>query len=232
MLKRSFRWVVVGLVVVLVAGLPTAPGSAADGALDVDASLSDFSVLGVEGVYLKKNATVVSGDVGVVEASTGPFLAGSEELTVGIGVSLVDGTLRVIGDSVQVKSGAGVGDVYANDLSGDGTVSGSVTSPIHLPLDVTLPPVPTVSPGTVDFDVPQNGSLSLDAGAYGLLKVRKGASVMLTGGVYEFSDWDLGDNVTLVASAPVEVRVAGRVATGKSSSIGPAAGSGLDASDV
>lgn len=129
--------VVAGLVVSLVVFVSPGAAEAVDpGDLDV----TDFVVLGVDGVYLKQNASVVSGDVGAINATSGPYLAGSQETTIGLGVT-VPVTSRVLGDSVKLKQGSTVGDVYTNNLSGDGTVTGSVFTPVSFPLDVTLPEI-------------------------------------------------------------------------------------------
>ncbi|KAA3640786.1 MAG: hypothetical protein DWP92_02365, partial [Armatimonadetes bacterium] len=211
--------IVAALVISFVAFPPTVAEAVDPGALDI----TDFAVLGVDGVYLKQNASIVSGDVGAVNATSGPYLAGSQETTIGVGAT-VPGTSRVIGDSVKLKQGSTVGDVYTNDLSGDGAVSGSVITPVSFPLDVTLPAVPIAQPGSTDFDVAQGDSLVLDTGSYGLLKARNDASVTLTGGTYEFSEWDLGDRVTVDVLAPSQIVVAGRVDTGTNSAVTPGVG--------
>lgn len=212
--------VVAALVVSLVVLVPPGAAEAADpGVLDV----TDFVVLGVDGVYLKQNASVTSGDVGAVNATSGPYLAGSQETTIGLAVTVLAGS-RVFGNSVKLKQGSTVGDVYTNDLSGNGTVTGSVFTPVLFPLDVALPAVPVAQPGVTYFDVAQGGSLTLDAGSYGLLKARNDATVTLTGGVYEFSEWDIRDRVTVEVLAPSQIVVAGRVATGKNSALMPGPG--------
>jgi hypothetical protein len=78
------------------------------------------------------------------------------------------------------------------------------------------------SPGTQDLDVPRNGTLTLDAGSYGLLKARKGSTVTLTGGVYTFTEWDIRFNVTVNIEAPVEIRIAERLSVNQGSTVQPA----------
>ena len=86
---------------------------------------------------------------------------------------------------------------------------------MQLPLVSAFPEVPIFSPGTQNFDVPQGGSLSLDAGSYGLLKARLGSTVTLTGGVYNFTEWDVGENVQLHFPAPSEIPIAGMLVVEK-----------------
>jgi len=183
--------------------------------------LGDFVLLGEEGMWLKQNSTVVNGDVGANVASPGPFLAGGVETTVGIGVYLLSPATKIMGDSVKVKQGAQVYDVHTNELSGNGDVLGQVVTPLELPLVPSFPAIPPVNPGTQDFDVPQNGTLSLDAGNYGVLKVRKNATITFTGGEYHFTEWDVGLNVTIHIDAPVDIRIAGKLMVNQGSMLLP-----------
>lgn len=193
----------------------------------------DFVLMGKEGAYLKQNSTVVSGDVGVNQQSAGPFLAGNEELTVGIGTTVQSPTVQVMGDSVKLKDNAQVYDVHYNEISGLGDILGQEFTPLALPLIPAFPPVPTFTPGTQDFDVPQGGTLTLDAGSYGLLKASLDATITLTGGTYDFTEWDMGDNVTIDIEAPTEIRIAGKLAVDQGSTLGPAAGAPtLTANDI
>src|SRR3990172_2264786 len=132
--------------------------------------LADFVLLGKEGAWVEQNGQVLSGDVGANVASAGPYLADEAEVAIGIGADVLDPASRVLGDSVYLRDNASVYDVYYNELTGLGTVLGQEHTPLDLPLVSAFPDVPAFSPGTQNFDIPQNGSLSLDAGAYGLLK--------------------------------------------------------------
>jgi len=195
--------------------------------------VADFVLLGMEGVWVEQNAVVATGDIAANVASPGPYLAEGSEVIIGIGAAVVDPESRVMGDSVYLKNGSQVHDVYYNELQGLGVVLGNAETPLALPIVGALPDVPTFSPGTQDFDVPQNGSLTIDAGAYGLLKARLGSTITFTGGVYDFSEWDVGDDVEVYFQAPAEIRVAGRLSVDQGSYLGPEPGvSGLDARDI
>jgi len=197
------------------------------------ARVSDFVLLGSEGVWVEQNGVVVDGDVGANISSPGPYLAKGSEVTIGIGATILDPGSRVLGDSVYIKNGGQIYDVYYNELDGLGEVLGQQFTPLDLPLVGAFPDLPVFSPGAQSFDVPQNGSLTLDPGAYGLLKARMGSAVTFTGGVYEFAEWDVGENVVLYFQAPSEIRIAGRLAVDQGSYLGPAPDStGLDARDI
>jgi hypothetical protein len=194
--------------------------------------LSSFAVLGQEGIWLEQNSTLVSGDVAANVASSGPFLAEGSEATIGIGVQFLDPASAVFGDSVYVRQGAQVYDVYYNTLGGQGQILGQPFTPLALPVVPAFPTVPTFTPGTQNLNVPPNGSLTLDAGSYGTLTAGQGATMVFTGGIYDFQEWDLGMDVNVSFAAPAEIRVAGRLQVGQGSSVGPATGSNLAATDI
>ncbi len=183
---------------------------------------TDFVVLGEEGIWVRKGSMVVSGDVGTNMASPGPFLASDQEVTIGINVIVQDPTSRVMGDTMRLKSGSQVHDVFVNTLKGPGFIQGTLNTPVPLPLVAALPPVPPVTPGPQDFDVTSGSTLSLDAGNYGVLKARNGAVVTLTGGVYHFRTWNIRANAQVLATAPVEIRIQGHLETRRHVVVGPA----------
>jgi hypothetical protein len=195
--------------------------------------LSAFVVLGEDGVYIKQDAIVESGDVGANTASDGPYLTGSEEVTIGIDVTLLDSNSRIMGDSVNIQKDAQVYDVYYNDINGKGDVLGEHFTPIKLPLTTSFPQVPSFTPGTEDFDVAQGETFILHGGDYGTLKVHQGATVTFAGGIYNFDEWDIGKNANLYFRAPSRVRVAGKLQVDKNSYVGPSPDiSDLDATNI
>jgi RHS repeat-associated protein len=209
---------------------PTATPSPTPGTVAI---VADFVLLGKEGLWVEQNGSVLSGDVGASVSSPGPYLAEGSEVTIGIGATMQDPASRVMGDSLYLKDNSEVYDVYYNELDGLGTVLGQHHTPVQLPLVSAFPEVPSFTPGTQDFDVPQDGSLTLDPGSYGLLKARNGSTVTFSGGTYDFSEWDVGENVQLLFQGPSEIRVSGKLAVEQGSYLGPEPGSsGLDARDI
>ena len=191
-----------------------------------------FVVFGQEGVWLKENTNVISGDVAVNIASDGPCLINGSEVTIGQNTHFMDSASRVMGDTVYLKQGAQVFDVYYNELKGKGTVLGDRHTPIELPTIPQLPAVPNVSPGTQSFNLKKNATLMLDADSYGKLETKKGATITFTGGVYHFTEWNLGEDVKVHFTAPTEIRIAGKLDIGTDSFVGPATGSDVSVHDI
>jgi len=192
--------------------------------------LSTFVALGQEGIYLKHGATVVSGDVGANVAADGPYLSDDSEVVIGTHVTFLNASSRLMGDCVRVKENAEVYDVYANNLDLDGNTSllGTYDTPLNLPIVPAFPEVPEFIPGTEKIEVKKGEVLVLEAGSYGSLDVDKDAAIIFTGGVYNFTEWEIKKNANLFFETPSEIRISGRIQVDKGSYIGPA----LDAQEI
>jgi hypothetical protein len=196
-------------------------------------ALNRFVALGEEGIDVGEDSVVISGSLGANQASGGPYLADGVETTISNDVQFQSPDSWLLGDSIAVEQGATVYDVYTNHaITGTGNVLGKVRTNISLPLGPAFPAIPSFTPGTQDQTIKKNGILTLDAGSFGVLQAGKGATVILTGGQYDFSAWDIGDNANIVVQAPVEIRIAGKLNIGKDVSLSPDPTSGLTASAV
>ena len=212
------------LIAILVV-LPTLTAKAA-------AELSSFSVFATNSVWIRQGADVNSGNIGVKYAGPGARLDSQSEVTIGKNVYVADG-VSVYGDSIKVKNGASIFDVYYNELKNNGTVRGTEYTPLGLPQDITMPAFPTPAPGTEDHDVPQGESLTLAPGSYGEIMVRKNATLTLTGGTYHFENLDLGSShAKVLFQAPTDLIIKNRLGPGKSAVIGPEDGSGVSAKEI
>ena len=184
--------------------------------------MSAFVVLGQQGVQLEQNDVVVSGHVGANVAASGPYLGDNSEVSIGVSVTFSSPASRVMGDSVYLKQGAQVYDVYFNERAGLGQILGNQFTPVTLPLVSAFPTVPGFTAGTQNINVGTNGSLTLAAGSYGNLTSQSGATITFTGGVYTFASWDMGVSNKLYFAAPSEIRIVGKLNTSQNSIIGPA----------
>jgi hypothetical protein len=115
--------------------------------------LTDFSVLGLDGVELKNGATVISGHFGANNAGAEVAIKAK---------AVVDPSSLVVGDTVSLGKNSAVTEVAANQITGPGTPTGVVTSPVALPLVDDLPATPTFTPGTDAVDVKKSEAVTLE----------------------------------------------------------------------
>lgn len=192
----------------------------------------DFVALGHEGVWLKQGVVVNSGDVGANVASAGPFLDSGSEVSIGGSVSFVNAASKIFGDSVKLKAGSDVFDVFYNTLVDNGDTHGNLVTPLTLPVVPNFPTVPSFTAGTTDVTLLANTSQTLSAGSYKDLLVRSGATLTLTGGVYEFNSWDLRGGAKVYFAAPTEVRIVGKIGADSTTEVKPDPSSSITAKDI
>jgi hypothetical protein len=120
-------------------------------------------VVALNSTWLKQGGDT-TGDVAVIDVSPGPVLTDDAEGVVGESV-VVTGTVSA--NRVRIRQGGSVhGDVRTNTLTNGGTVTGSVITPLSLPLSIAVPAVSTFTPGTTDVILAQHEDLTLAPGAY------------------------------------------------------------------
>ena len=200
------------------------PGGQRSITIDLDSlnlGISSYSLFATHGLWLEQNADVISGDIGINEAGTAPFLDSQVELSVGIGTTTASG-YSIKANRIKIKQGSTVGsDVYYNELDNNGTITGTQHAPLTLPLVSTLPEFKQATPGPQNITIPQSGTQTLQPGSYGDILVRKNGKLIFTGGVYHLASFNTGDNAQLLFQAPSEVRIAGKFDTDQGSYIGP-----------
>ena len=198
----------------------------------ISQAATDFVVFGQQGVWLKDGSTIVRGDIGANLASSGPFLNEGVEVSIGSHVRVESPAIQVVGNRVAVSHSAQVFAVQANALSGDGEAQGPVTVPLLLPVITNLPSIPEIETTKHEVRVPPLQTRALEAGRYGALIVRAGATLMLRGGIYECASLTVEDNGHLVFEAATELRINHRVRVGSAAHFVPAPASTLTAADV
>jgi VCBS repeat-containing protein len=198
----------------------------------IEPGFSNAVVLATNSARLKNDATVTSGDVVVNDASAGPTLADDHELSFDPKTSTAAGW-AVKADSLQVKNKATVGgDAHYNDIDLKGSVDGSEITPLALPVFAMLPQFDTGTPGGSAVTVPAGGFASLPAGAYAAVSVGDGGTLVFDGGEYDVASITTGEQASLLFAGPSQVRVAGRVLTGKWTTTGPDSGSSVGANEI
>lgn len=194
---------------------------------------SEEVVLATNSVWLKENANVLSGNVIVNNASSGPVLDSQVELSVGHKVTTPTG-FSLKANRIKVKQGAVVeSDVFYNELMNNGAINGSLNSPLTLPVFASLPAFKQAPPGTQDITVNKDESITLTAGSYRDILVKQKGTILFTGGgTFSIRSLNTGDKAKLLFNAPTEILIEGKLDTDQNSYIGPQSGSGIGAADI
>ncbi len=191
-----------------------------------------YSILAKNSVWLKKGSITVDGKVGVNEATGGPFLNSTSALVVGKSAQVM-GAASLLAESTKVKGNAVVdGNIFYNTLTSNGTINGAQNTPLSLPLLATLPTFNAGTPGTTDIVVEQDQTLTLVAGDYGMVKVKRGGTLIFSGGLYQIKLIDARKNTKLLFQATSEVRVKESARSKSGSTVGADSGANLTASDI
>jgi hypothetical protein len=194
---------------------------------------SNAALFAAENVTLSDNAWVKSGDI-LVNRDAAPADPGFEFLA-GAGVRTPAG-FDIKADRVKIGAGSVIGgNVYTNQLMNAGTISGTVTSSLALPVDVFPPFEPALqavwsAPG-VWVPLYGNGG-TLPPGTYGLLRIGYKGKLTLTTGTYHFKALDLEDGAKLYFTGTARVHVRLGVEVDDNAVISPVAGGGATASDL
>ena len=202
------------------------------------AAPADFrrvALFAANSIQLKDRAEVESGDIVVNDSATGKTLSPKHELEIGHGAS-TPSEFIVAADRIRIKGNGTVigGDIFFNELRAQNnpTFLGQQNTPLDLPVFAMLPAFESGTPGVQDVTVPHRSSATLLPGDFGRVEVQDGATLFLTGGIYNLRSLEVRNGASLLFEGPSEVRVEGKLKAGDRSTVGPAAGSGLEASDI
>jgi hypothetical protein len=195
-------------------------------------TISTYSIFATHSVWIRQNSKILSGSVGVNEAGEGPFLDSKLELSVSKRSTTPAG-YTVKGNRIKVKKNAVVNsDVYYNELTNKGTITGSLNTHLEFPLIENLPEFHSSTPGTEDIVVPKNGEYILLPGSYNDIKIKKNGKLIFTGGEYNINNIDGSNNDQLLFQSPSEVKIKDKFYTGKGSYIGPEDTTTLSADEI
>ena len=180
-------------------------------------------LLATNSVQVDRNVHVVSGDLVVNDLATTPIL-GEQQLSIDQGVTTPAG-YALKANAVDIDGGASVGgNVEYNFLQNNGTIAGSLITPLALPVISTLPSLGNATAGTQNISVASGQTQVIGTGAYGDLSVDRNATVRLPGGPYVFASITLARGATIVWDGPGEVDVIGAMSLGADCTISVAAG--------
>ena len=172
--------------------------------------LTRFVVFSTDLTWLHSGTIVASGDVGAnTQQSDDDNDHDNDDVTVRLdnGVTMQQASSRVVGDTVRLGPGSAIYNLVDNALiSHNSTILGVRVDTMALPY-LTMPAVPAIAAGTQSITVKKNTTLTLAAGGYGRVEVENGATLKLTGGLYQFVSLDVDESATVVFQAPVQLRI-------------------------
>ncbi len=193
---------------------------------------SEVVLFATNSIYLKQNSEVLSGNIVVNEASEGPTLAFGVELTVGIATTTGEG-VNLKADSIKVRQNASIaGDVHTNDLDNNGTINGTITEPLPLPVFESWPEFVSAPSGGEDILVGKNEVIAIFDGTYGDIEIKQNGTLIFLGITFNVRSINGGPGANILFSSPTEVRVEEKFATSENSFIGPDTGSSINAGDI
>jgi hypothetical protein len=197
----------------------------------VSPGVGNAVLLATNSIQLDNAVVIVSGDVIVNNAASGPVL-GEKALSLDNAVKTPAG-YKLAATSIDIDNAAVVkSDVYFNTLVNQGTISGAQFTPLALPVFATLPDISVRPSGTSNVTVANGGQATLAEGAYGDLVVGNSGTVHLTGGGYSFRSITLKNAASLRYGAPADVVVNGRLELGNACIIQGETNSGLTAAAI
>lgn len=194
---------------------------------------SNVVLFATNSIELKNNASVTSGDVVVNDASAGPTLVHGFELGLRNKAATPTG-YAIKADSIQLKKKSHAGDAFFNELDNKGTIHGTQTTPLVLPVFPLVPvfQAQAPAPGSPGVSVAANDFQVLPPGDYDAVNVGDHGVLVLSGGIYNVASINLHKDAQLLFSATTQVRVAGGFASDKDAVVGPEPGSSVTAHEI
>ena len=180
-------------------------------------------LVGLRGVRLDKNADI-TGDIAVLNIGDKPELDVDKD-------GQLQGSVRANRIKLD-KDTVVTGNAAFNTLSGSGTVQGSTTTPLTLPLAVTIPLVGSVTPGASDLSVASGSTHTLPAGARNRVSLAKDATLRLSGGSYAFRSLSADKDTRIECVAACDVRILETIDLDKNVYLGPAEGASIGSESV
>jgi hypothetical protein len=201
-----------------------------------------FSIFGLNSVWVRNKARILSGDVGVQKiGSDGDWLVPEFEVAFDVNAWTNEGS-AIKGDTVLIRSTASVWEVLCNqegsEISGTVRLENGVTygldSPVWGGVDDIFPI--EFKGDKNDYQILLNTSeemtLPPNQDGYSDVTLSSNATLRLTGGVYDFQNLTMGSDSRLVCEGETVIRITERLYPGTKAFIGCAADSGVSANQI
>ena len=217
MLRRTW----LGLIVVM-GGLAAAPVWAQP---QIPTTTDDVVILARDLVTIGANTQQESGQI-VVDEAGGLAVVSRSFVTLPVFAP------QLVADSLQMRgfgSGAEFFDLFTNgvtDQKSSFVVVGTGPLPIATFPILPFPAPATVIPGTANLTIKPGEILTISAGSYGDIRLRRGAQLFFEGGTYDIRSFKLGKNARVRFNGPTTLDIAEQFKAGNRSTLGPAVSTG------
>ena len=192
--------------------------------------VSDFVLFALNSIYLNSRSVVNSGNIGVKNATDGPWLNSGVEISIGSRATVKD-SCQIYGDSIKIGSRARVFDVFYNELDNKGTIGGETHTPLEFPV-AQEPEFEPGTPGDTNITVKPWKTQIIEPGSYGKVTVGFKGKLILSGGQYHFKDLDVGLIGSLECAGRSKIYVQNRVWFALEANLRPSASASIDATGI
>ncbi|HSR19104.1 MAG TPA: hypothetical protein VLM39_13505, partial [Ignavibacteriaceae bacterium] len=201
-------------------------------------SISTYSLFASHSLWLELGSKVLSGDIGVNNAGSPPFLDSQVELSAGVNTTASGYSVKA--NRIKVKQNAKInGDIYYNQIENNGTIVGTKNTPLDLPLfppageaGSTLPEFKSSSSGTQNITVQTNKEQVLQPGSYGNIEVKMNGRLIFTGGSYNIKNLNAGFSTKLIFQSASDIMISEKFDSNEGSYIGPQDTTVLSAKEI
>ena len=122
--------------------------------------------------------------------------------------------------------------MYYNKLTNTGTATGTVHTPLALPVATALPPFKAAAAGTKSVTVTSKTPVTLAPGSYLDITVNDNATLTLSGGSYAVRNFTAGAHAQILFAASTDLKVAGTLQTDAGTTLAPKSGTTLKGADI
>ncbi|MBI4816015.1 MAG: hypothetical protein HY791_07155 [Deltaproteobacteria bacterium] len=160
------------------------------------------------------------GDVAVLSPTLTQALCDDALATIGQDAQ-IGSAFDVAAKSLRLRTHASVGDVFSDELVENQAQRGTLLPFPALALPV-MPTLPPAVPGSTPLTLAQDEVRRIAPCSLGEVLLRQGCKLELEAGEYAFASLDVGQDSRVEALGPVVISIAGRLAPGQKSYLGPA----------
>ena len=179
-------------------------------------------LFGTNAVTIGQSVVIASGNVVVNNVREPSGGAPPYELVLGKSVQTASG-YNLKGNRILIGAGSVIpGDVfYHTTLTNNGTIGGTTSGTLKLPVVTTLPPFKATPAGSSHVVANVNKTTTVPPGRYRDVVVNKGGTVIFSGGAYAFRSLSAKAGSRIIFNGPTELKIEQKFSTDEGVVVGP-----------